>query len=187
MLFLLILSAGSQGLSGQNEESRKGQWYALPEAGLQLGYVNYLDLSTLFAYHLTDRLSVGGGPHLCWYLQKGTVYNPESFSTFLFGARLMTRLSLIRHGERFIPFGLLNELFLHAEYEALNLERAYFDYPQYPESGRFWLHSLFAGAGITQSISPSVSFYYMALFDFSGGINTVYSNPQYRIGMNIYF
>jgi len=185
LLFRLVTAPLSQ-LQAQEPDDHKGDWYLLPEVGLQIGYANYLDVTTIAAYHISNRLSVGAGPHLCLLYQATSVLNPDSYMTFLYGARFISRLTLIRDGERYIPFGLVSELFLHGEYEALSLERAYFDYPLYPSEGRFWLHSLFGGAGITQKIGPNTSVYYMILWDFSGGISSVYTNPQYRIGLNIY-
>jgi hypothetical protein len=186
IMLLIALSIADKSY-GQSEESRIGSWYILPEAGLQFGYITYLDITTLVGWHITDRLSFGAGPHFNYYQQKASYFNPASFSTSLYGAKVFSRYSLIRHGEEFIPYGLLNELFVHLEYEALSLERAYFDYPLYPATGRFWLNSLFIGGGITQLIGSRSSIYYMILWNLNERGNIVYNNPLYRVGLNIYF
>jgi len=180
LLFLLLP------VRGQEEFNRKGSWYLLPEVGLQLGNYNCLDITAVGAYNLTDWFSVGIGPHLCFYYQVSSALNPEQFFTFIYGAKAISRISVIKNAERFVPFGLISEIFLHGEYEALNLEREYFDNPTYPDEGRFWLHSVYAGAGITQEIGPRTSVYYMLLWDISENSISIYSNPQYRIGLNIY-
>ncbi len=187
MIIITIILAGTWFANYGQEAgiSRKGLTYIVPEMSLWLGPFATVDLAPQVGYHLTDRWSVGAGLHYK-YFKNYNYFVGSSWSTHMVGAKLFTRIDLLRNAQDFLPFYLFNDLFVHLEYEGLSLERRYFDAPVFPEAGRFWEHNLFAGVGITQRTGELSGYSFMVLWNLNNQYYTPYSNPTYRVGFNIY-
>ena len=168
------------------QESRKGKFYIVPELWLSFGSSTYIDIAPMVGYHVSDRLSVGLGPHYIFQSQNANYMVPESYSTHIFGGKAFSRFSVIRHAEDFLPINLFSELFLHAEYEALSLEYKYFGSTGDPTDGRFLFNSYLIGGGLTQRVGMNSSISFMVLWNLNESINSPYSNPIFRIGFNAY-
>ena len=180
---LLTLQAGAQ----DEVPDRRGKFYLIPELWLSFGTLTYVEVAPLVGYHLTDRLSVGLGPHYIYQAQKATPYFPYSYKTHIYGLKGFARFALIAHAEEFLPFRLFNELFAHVEYEGLSLEKAHFYAPTYPEEGRFIYQGLLVGGGFTQRVGIYNSISFMVLWNLNESSRSPYNNPIFRIGINLYF
>jgi hypothetical protein len=97
------------------------------------------------------------------------------------------RFALIRNAEEFLPIRLFNELFAHAEYEGMSLEKKHFYFPTYPDEGRFIYHGVLVGGGISQRVGLYNSISVMVLWNLNESSSSPYSNPVFRIGFNTYF
>ena len=148
---------------------------------LQFGTVTAIEVSPLVGYKLTNHLSVAGGIKYEYLSDKR--FSPP-YSTHIYGLRTFVRLYLIRNMGDFLGGGLAMGFYLQAEYEGLSLERQYFDYPNYPDDGRFWLHSPLIGGGISVPTGPYGSFNFSVLYNLNETYNSIYSNPVIRIGFN---
>lgn len=168
------------------QESRKGKFYLVPELWLSFGSSTYIDIAPMAGYHVSDRLSVGLGPHYIFQSQNANYMIPESYSTHIFGGKAFSRFSVIRHAEEFLPINLFSELFIHVEYEALSLEYKYFGNLGDPTDGRFIYNSYLIGGGLTQRVGMYSSISFMVLWNLNESINSPYSNPIFRIGFNAY-
>jgi len=189
LLILILISAGlATHLKAQQEmPDRKGKFYLVPELWLSVGTRSYIEIAPLIAYHLTHRFSAGLGPHYIFQSQKETPFFPYSYRTHLFGIKAFARFSLITNAEQFLPVNLFSELFLHAEYEAISLEKAHFYAPSYPDKGRFIYQGFLAGAGLSQRVGPLNSISFIVLWDLNESTRSPYSNPVLRFAFNIYF
>lgn len=170
----------------QEMPDRKGKFYLVPEFWLSVGNRSYIEIAPLVAYHLTHRLSVGLGPHYIYQSRKETPLFPYSYRTHLYGAKGFARFAPITNAEQFLPVSLFSELFLHAEYEAISLEKAYFYAPAYPDEGRFIYQGFLVGAGLSQRMGPLSSISIMVLWDLNESSRSPYSNPILRFAFNIY-
>ncbi len=168
------------------DESRKGKFYIVPEAGFWFGTYTNIEAAPQLGYHITDRLSAGIGPHYIFY-QNNSFYSPDNFSTHIWGIKSFARLSLINKIADLLPFYLFDELFAHVEYEHMTLENRYFFAPSFPDEGRFWVNYFYIGAGISQRISMKSSYTIMLLWNLNDSFYSLYRNPTYRMGMAIYF
>lgn len=194
LLFVALLSCsalyGQADISykemGEFKESRTGMFYLVPEIGLWFGSYTNIEVAPQLAYHLTDRLSVGVGPHYS-YFQNNNPYSPAQFSTHIWGIKSFSRFSVIRDAPEILPFYLFDELFAHFEYELTSLENQYFNAPTYPAEGRFWADHFYVGAGISQRTRGYTSYTILLLWNLNDSFNSLYSNPNYRIGLSIYF
>jgi hypothetical protein len=171
---------------GEFEESRTGMFYLVPEIGLWFGSYTNIEAAPQLGYHLTDRLSVGVGPHYSYY-QNNNPYSQFNFSTHIWGIKSFSRFSVIRDAPEILPFYLFDELFVHFEYERTSLENQYFNAPNFPADGRFWTDYFYIGAGISQRAQGYTSYTVLLLWNLNDSFNSLYNNPNYRVGLSIYF
>ncbi len=183
----MLMAVSMTCLAQEEVPERKGKFFLVPELWLSFGTLTYVDIAPLVGYHLTDRLAVGLGPHYIYQSRKATPYFPYSYKTHVYGGKAFARFSLIRNAEQFLPLNLFNELFIHAEYEGLSLEKAYYYAPAYPEEGRFLYQGFLVGGGITQRLGLYNSLSIMILWNLNDSSRSPYSNPVFRIGFNAYF
>ena len=108
------INAHTQDRTQPELPSRKGKFYLVPELWLTFGTRTYIEVAPLVGYHVSDRFSVGLGPHYLYQAQKATPYFPVSFKTHIFGGKGFARYTLITHAESFLPINLFNELFAPA-------------------------------------------------------------------------
>ncbi len=147
--------------------------------GLQFGSITNIEVSPIAGYRIFPWFSVAAGPKYQLY---GENYAGFKFNTHIYGGRTFTRIIVIGDFNEFIPLGFHGGLFAHAEYEALNLERQYFDFTG--SEGRFWLKSVLVGGGISQPISDRASVNIMLLWNLNETANSLYNNPVFRFGIN---
>lgn len=168
------------------EDDRQGKFYLIPEASLWVGTYTNISFAPQIAFHPLDRLSIGTGPHYIFY-QNNDFYSPVNFSSHIWGIKGFTRFSVIRNAAEMLPFYLFDELFAHVEYELMNLENRYFNAPTFPPEGRFWVESMYVGFGISQNLRGFSSYSIMLLWNLNNELFSLYRNPTYRVGLNIYF
>lgn len=147
--------------------------------GLQFGSITNIEVSPIAGYRIFPWFSVAAGPKYQLY---GENYAGFKFNTHIYGGRTFLRIIVIGDFDEFIPLGFHGGLFAHAEYEALNLERQYFDLTG--SEGRFWLNSVLVGGGISQPLSDRASVNIMVLWNLNETANSLYNSPIIRFGIN---
>lgn len=134
--------------------------------GMQFGNETFIDFSPLVGIRLSEKLSVGTGLIYNYYSDK---YN--NYSTNIYGGRAFTR------------YYVLENVFLHTEFEALSLESKYFDYLQkYQNVNRFWSNNYLVGGGYFYKIGNRSGVSLMILFNLNESANSLYNNPIFRMG-----
>ncbi|MCK4701079.1 MAG: hypothetical protein KAT38_12115, partial [Bacteroidales bacterium] len=155
LFFLVLISSFAR-----NGEQNKGRRYFFGgNFGLQFGSITNIEVSPIAGYRIFPWFSVAAGPKYQLY---GENYAGFKFNTHIYGGRAFTRIMVIGDLDEFIPLGFHGGLFAHAEYEALSLERQYFDTGS---EGRFWLKSVLVGGGISQPLSDRASVNIMLLWN----------------------
>jgi len=184
---LLLLAALTFSSMAQGEAaSRKGKFFLVPELWLSFGTSTYIEVAPQVGYHVLDRLAVGLGPHYMYQSQKATPIFPYAYQTHSYGLKGFARFSLITNAEQWLPIKLFSELFVHAEYEGLSLEKQYY-VPPYTEDGRFIYRGLLLGGGLSQRIGIYNSISFSILWDVNESSLSPYSNPVFRVAFNTYF
>lgn len=133
--------------------------------GLQFGSQTYIELAPLIGYKITERLSAGLGLKYIYYKIKDN-YSTLNYSTNSYG------------GGPFARFTLFEGLFLHGEYEILNLEVP----DLYNNLIRENITSVFLGGGYRQMIGDRSSIDFLLLYNINDNRNSPYVNPVIRIG-----
>jgi len=134
--------------------------------GLQFGSYTFIDVSPLAGYRITNRISAGIGGTYQYMNDNYWGYG----STNIFGGSLFARISIIP------------QLFVHGEFEMLNLESGYFT--ENPEK-RFWEENYLLGLGYRQKISEKSSFNIMLLYNFNQDSYVYYQNPIFRFSIEV--
>lgn len=140
--------------------------------GLGLGFgsvQDFFSVSPVIGYRLTTKLLAGTG-----ITYRYTNYKP-------------LRIKLNDYGlSPFLRYTVYRNIFLQTEYEFLNYE-----FPvNYTETRRMSFDSFLAGGGFIQPLGNRLSFYLMALYNFSyqgnTGVYSPYDSPiVFRAGINI--
>ncbi|RLD81211.1 MAG: hypothetical protein DRJ15_05060 [Bacteroidetes bacterium] len=179
VLFLISSSAfsqfGQQGSSGKNDDF-KMQKRLYIGGGLGFGISSYstsLIVSPVVGYRLSPSFDVGSRFTYTYYRYNDS---PLKYSTNNFGLAGFVRYYLF----------FFNDLFLHAEYEALNYEYAESIAPNGEIiKVRNWVSGLFVGGGYRQWIGQNAFVGISVLWNILDDINTPYSNPIFRIGVGV--
>jgi len=185
--FILVFCCSIQTVAQGEMPDRKRKLFLVPELWLSFGTNTYIDVAPMLGYHLTDRISIGAGPHYLYQSQKATPNYPYSYKTHAYGIKGFARFALITNAEQFLPVKLFSDLFAHAEYEGISLEKEHYYTLTYRKEGRFIYHGFLVGGGFTQRIGMFNSISFMVLWNLNGSTNSPYSNPVFRIGFNAYF
>jgi hypothetical protein len=146
--------------------------------GMQFGTITSIEISPLIGYYITPKFSAGVGARFEYFKDKG-YYAP--YETTIYGGNIFTRYIIISNLGEGLNIGLNTGIFLQAEYEALSLEKAYFE-PPYTEDGRFIVHSVLIGGGIIQPLGPRSAFLLSVLYNLNETARSPYSNPIIRVG-----
>ena len=179
--FFVLISLFAQTKGG--DRSGNGRRYFFGgNFGLQFGSITNIEVSPIAGYRIFPWFSVAAGPKYQLYGENYAEF--KKFTTHIYGARTFARIMVIGDFDEFIPLGFHGGLFLHSEYEALNLERQYFDLAG--NEGRFWLKSILVGGGISQPLSDRASVNIMLLWNLNETSNTLslYNSPIIRFGIN---
>ncbi len=186
-LLILVLTAFAIQLSGQDDmPGRKGKFFLVPELWLSFGTTTHIEVAPLIGYHVNDRLSVGMGPHYIYQSVKATAYYPNAYKTHVYGFKGFARFYLVTHAEDFLPVKLFSDIFAHAEYEGMSLEKAYYLPPYYPEDGRFIYNALLVGGGFSQRVGIYNSISFMILWNLNDSVSSPLANPVFRVGFNMF-
>jgi hypothetical protein len=165
LLLLLSIQCKAQfGFNNDDFPEKKGAFFTGGTINLTFGNVTYIDVAPHFGTYITDRISVAGGITYAYYAEKAYNYN---YDTYIYGGRVFGR------------FDILEQLFAHAEMEALNIQNYN---PLLPDTKRIWLYSPLAGIGYRQTFSDLSGAYIMLLWNFDETLDYPYGNPMFRIG-----
>lgn len=99
--------------------------------GLRFGSVTHVNISPAVGYELTEKLVAGVGGSFMWYK-----YRYYDTNTIYYG------------GRTFLMYSVIPQVNINAEYEALNVEKAY--------QKRTWIGSPMIGASYTQPIGAKL-------------------------------
>jgi hypothetical protein len=176
-----LLFTNSFAQFGQPSNDRDKQEFKMQKrlyvgGGLGFGISSYstsLMIAPVVGYRLSPSFDVGTRINYTYYR-----YNDDllKYSTNNYGLAFFTRYYLF----------FFRDLFLHAEYEALNYEQVYLDYNyQVDHKERVWVSSLFVGGGYRQWIGNTAFVGITVLWNLLDDLDSPYSNPIFRIGVGV--
>lgn len=179
-IVLLMLIAIFPATYGQKEKVEvpplKERLFFSGNFGFQFGTITDIQFSPVIGLWLLPRLGVAAGPNFRYYK------DPYDRTT-IYGGRTYLQYIVVQDLNNVIPLGIHAGLFLHGEYEALNLESSVFKLPPYT-SERFMTHTILAGGGFSQRIGRRSSFNIMFLWALNDEGYGIYSSPEIRVGFS---
>jgi hypothetical protein len=144
--------------------------------GLGFGISSYatsLMVAPVVGYRLSPSFDVGTRVNYTYYRYNDA---PLKYSTNNVGVGVFGRYYLF----------FFNDLFLHAEYEALNYEQVYVtNNYEVDHKERLWVSSLFVGGGYRQWVGNSAFVGLTVLWNLLDNIDSPYNNPIFRIGVGV--
>lgn len=130
--------------------------------GLQFGSQTFVQVAPMVGYRLTEKLTAGVTGNYIYFKDNIIDYSSEIYGGGVFGRYFVT-----------------DDLYLHSEYEVLNL-----DIPNVYGSGytRSNVTSVLVGGGYRQWISERAGLDLMILFNLNQSRYSPYNNPIIRFG-----
>lgn len=171
-LFIFVLLFASL-LKAQTEfgDTFKSRVYVGGNFGLNLGTITLVEVSPLAGFNFTERFSAGLGFSYIYY-------SDARFKPAL-------RFNMIG-GRAFARFLVLDQLFLHAEYEVMSYKDLVFEPgSSFGELKRIFTPAIPVGVGYRSQVGANSFFTISLLYDTMSrtNINTLYPNGIiYRIG-----
>ena len=184
MVLIMLLSITAFGQFGQpssqKKEDFKMQKRFFVGGGLGFGissYSTHLMVAPVVGYRLTPDIDIGVRLNYTYNRYDDTYYGGVKFSTNNFGAGIFATYYLF----------FFSDLFIHAEYEALNYDKpmGFKLNSNELEMERAWVSSLFLGGGYRQWISGNAFVSMTVLFNLLDSYDSPYSNPIFRIGVGV--
>jgi hypothetical protein len=148
-------------------------------SGIGLGYSSYYGLSNFnfsispaIGYRVSDRFSIGPGISYAYNYYGASNGNgtSTSFNTSSFGVK------------GFAQFMVINQFFLHAEYEVTHAELLAVDNNGYLTGGKVTrsIQTPLLGVGYRSQISNRAAADIVLLYNFQDDYNSIYPNPVIR-------
>jgi len=161
------INTSAQQKNIENKGSFKDRIFLGGNLGLQFGTITLIEISPLLGYKITDDFSAGIGFTYQYY--KDTRFNPD-YSTNIFGGRIFAR------------YYIYQDFFAHSEVEVLNYDAYY--WPS-NDKDNITITNVLVGGGYNQHVSQRASVSIMILWNLNEDINSLYSNPIFRVGFNV--
>ncbi len=154
----------------KQQKSSKDKIYYGGNIGLSFGSYTMIAIRPLVAYKFTPKLS--GGVKLSYEYISDKRYS-STYNSSNYGGSLFARYRVVQ------------PLYLHAEYAAMNYEL----YNALGESQREWVPFLLVGAGYSQRVSANSWLNVQILFDVLQNESSPYKSgePFYSIGVGVGF
>ena len=181
LILIFFICIPSYGQFGQPASEKKSEFKMQKRlyfgGGLGFGMSSYstsLMIAPVIGYRLTPDVDIGTRLNYTYYRYNDT---PLKYSTNNFGAGVFARYYLF----------FFSDLFIHAEYEALNYEQVYVNSITWEvdHKERVWVSSLFLGLGYRQWIGQNAFVGITVLYNLLDSYDSPYSNPIFRIGVGV--
>ena len=181
-MFSVIVSAQTlRSEDDKNTKEKKGFSWDKVEVGgglsLSFGTITFIDISPSLGYRFADNYVAGIGLTYIYYRQK---YLWDINSQ---GDRIYKILKTSMYGGRvFNQYFITENIFAHAEYEALNIE--YVD-ALGNHIKREWVGSPLVGGGFAQSKGRASRWYILVLYNLNEHQGSPYTNPLFKMGFAV--
>ena len=154
------------------KKERKIKMMAGGYFGFQFGTFTNIEIAPHFGFYPVEWLCVGVGG---LYIFMNQNYAGNSINTHDFGF------------DAFVEGYAWKRLILHASYEYVNYAKAYASSNNKITTERTDCHGILIGPGYKQPISNNISMYTLVLFNIYQNADSFYSNPLFRVGVNVDF
>lgn len=173
LALMLFVDSMYASIPDEDKQQDAPKFYIGGNLGLQFGTVTLIDVSPSISYRFIPQIAIGLGGTYKYYR-----YNllDTRIKRSYYGGRVFSR---------FYPqsesLGLLNQLFLHAEYEMLemSLDANNNDTPNQQ------VESLFGGIGYQIPLGRYAYGDIYLLYDFKQSAYSPYKNPLLRVGVTV--
>jgi hypothetical protein len=142
---------------------------------LQIGNISTsVVIAPTIGYRLTNRLTSGVGLSYQYYRNAGWGQMAGFTSVIhMYGGSVYSR------------FRILPQIFIHAEYEGLNMDSQMGWLVNPDNTARFWEHNYFLGGGYRTRLGERAALNLMVLYNFNQNSLIYFQNPIFRFGIDV--
>lgn len=173
LLLVLLLSVLSVHAANDRGDKEQPKFYVGGNLGLQFGTITLIDVSPWISYRIIPQFSVGVGGTYKYY--RYNLLNTKIQRSY-YGGR-----GFLRYYPSSESIEILNQIFLHAEYEILEM---HFDANDNDVPNQ-QVESLFGGVGYQIPFGKHVNGEIYLLYDFKQSGYSPYKNPMMRVGVSV--
>ena len=189
-LIVFIFVIQSIGIS-QNTDSTKVKTKVIKKGfappfiylGLSVGASAYVDLNIVSGVQINERFNLGVIGKYQYYTLGGSL--AKGFNTHVYGYGVFLQSAIIKDFRKFMKLKVHSGLFIHTEYEMLNLNSSYFEVSE-DNDDRFWLNDVIIGPGYYSRFNNS-SIFAMLLWNINHDEKNPYEYPLFKVGFTYGF
>ncbi|HKK39950.1 MAG TPA: hypothetical protein VJ949_11075 [Cryomorphaceae bacterium] len=140
------------------------------DLGLSFGNrLTYIRIAPVLGYIVSPKFTIGGGPSFQYWEDKRFI---PALETTIYG------------GSTFGRYFVIEQIFLQAEFEVLNLEEINFSpTSDFSDRNRVTIPVFFVGGGYSQRSAGGSGFFVSVMYDLIGDLNSPYPNDLvFRVG-----
>jgi len=173
LLTLLLSVLFVHAANGGNDEEKQPKLYVGGNLGLQFGTITLVDVSPWIGYRIIPQFTVGVGGTYKYY--RYNLLNTNIQRSY-YGGR-----GFVRYFPSSESIEILNSIFLHAEYEILEMSLD----ANNSDASNQRVESLFGGIGYQIPLGRDVYGNVYLLYDFKQSGYSPYKNPMMRVGVSV--
>ncbi|HAN19780.1 MAG: hypothetical protein A2X13_12415 [Bacteroidetes bacterium GWC2_33_15] len=183
-LHLCAFSQDKKDETNKKEQVKKGFSPPFIYVGATIGASAYVDVNITSGVQLNKRFNLGLAGKYQYYTLGGTI--DKGFSSHIYGYGIYLQTAVIEDFRNIIKLKTYSGLFLHAEYEMLNLNEAYFsDNDPINDTGdRFWLNNILVGPGYIGRFN-NTGIFAILLWNVNPNDKNPYEYPLFKVGFTI--
>jgi hypothetical protein len=140
------------------------------DLGLSFGsQLTYIRIAPVLGYMVSPKFTIGAGPSFQYWEDRRFIPNLE---TTIYG------------GSTFGRYFVIEQIFLQAEFEVLNLDEINYSIgSDFSNRGRVTIPVFFVGGGYSQRSAGGSGFFVSVMYDLIGDLNSPYPNDLvFRVG-----
>lgn len=166
----LFINAQNASAGKYSDKSFRDRLFTGGDLGLQFGDITLIDIRPLIGYKITDSWAVGITATYIYY--KDSYYD---YKTNIYGGSIFTRYYV----------EIIDNVFLHGEYEVLNYDAPYLDMSGHIYYKRITANNVLIGGGYSFPLGENSSVDLLLLYNLNENEQSLYSNPIIRVGLNL--
>lgn len=178
----VVLSQHKDSTTTQTKPIKKGFAPPYIYLGLSVGASAYVDLNIVSGVQINERFNLGIIGKYQYYTLDGTL--AKGFNSHVYGSGIYLQSAIIKDFRKFMKLKVHSGLFLHTEYELLNLNSSYFDINV--DNDTYWLNNIIIGPGYYSRFNNS-SIFALLLWNVNRSKINPYEYPLFKVGFTYGF
>jgi hypothetical protein len=183
VLLPLIFLIPQQSTAQYWNPDKSSRFFVGGSIGLQFGSITNIEVAPMGGLNLLPRWNTGLS--FVYNYINNTLFN--NYKTSILGGRTFTEVVILNNIGKYIPINLIDNIYLHGEYEILRYEGDYYNLLSGNSSNQHFVESINAGAGFGVPMGGNNTLKVSFLYNVTENEYYPYANPMIRLDLSIYF